>query len=134
MNFASLLKTVPQFKHCNMWMRTGSRVICRPPPTDTDDNYCLCVPDMGAFESWALGVGYIRTTPEEDHGYGSGDDGESPKFRCYRKGDINLIVMDDKEFYGRWWTATKAAQMFNLIDKTERIALFQGILYDRWDR
>lgn len=123
----------PQFKHCVTWMRTGSRVICKPPPTDTDDDYCLLTSNMDIFEAWALGEGYARTTPEEDHGYGSDEDGESLRFRCYRKDEINLIVMGDEEFYGRWWTATKAAQMFNLTNKAKRIALFQGILYDRWD-
>lgn len=45
------------------------------------------------------------------------------------KGDVNLIVTQDNKFYDRFMAATSVAKRLNLLDKADRIALFQAVLY-----
>ena len=111
--------------------KVGSRVTCIPPPTDTDDDRLLLVNNYGDAEAaliadeWHLGGSAIPadenyTAPEEF-------------FASFTKSDINLIVTPSEEFARRFVAATSVAQRLNLINKDDRIALFQAVLYGRGD-
>ncbi len=102
---------------------TGSRVICKPPVTDTDEDWLLHVEDAKSFEKVAEALGW-STPSETDEEYGL-----MPKFLSYRRGELNLIVTDDREFYAAFDAATYAASCLNLLSKAERIMLFQAVLY-----
>jgi hypothetical protein len=44
-------------------------------------------------------------------------------------GNINVILTTELQFYDRFMVATELAKRFDLKEKTDRIALFQGVLY-----
>ena len=105
------------------YFRTGSREICTPAPMDTDvDFVVLDVKSNGKFEH----NGFIATNDETSNEYGETD------FETYRRGEVNLIVVNTWEQFKAWRAATAAAKQMNLTDKSKRIALFQGILYGNW--
>jgi len=110
----------------------GSRVTCNPPPTDTDADYLVLVGSMVDF----------RTTIICDFGYeldGSQvADASVPlnaadRFSSYSQGDINLIVTSDATFFRKFMAASSVAKRLNLLDKSDRIALFQAVLYGNAD-
>lgn len=105
------------------WAPTGSRVICRPPPLDTDEDWVLLVSDVAAFGMEALLEGWSGSPVALDaakypHGFAS-----------YRKGELNLIVTAGEDFFQRFIAATSVAQRLNLHSKEDRVALFQAVLY-----
>lgn len=103
---------------------TGSRVICNPAPTDTDEDYIAFVSDDAKARAELEGLGYkLEGMPEF---YTGNDNGG---FRSYRKGAVNLITTPDYDFYRLFKTATALAARLNLTDKGDRIALFQVVLY-----
>jgi hypothetical protein len=100
----------------------GSRVTCNPPPQNTDiDFLCRSIQPVDQ-ELKELGF-KLEGSP----GFYTGNDNGS--FRSWRRGDVNLIVTPDLHFYELFITATSLAKRFNLMDKNDRIALFQAILY-----
>jgi len=101
--------------------QTGSRYICDPPVEDTDDDYIVLTEDKACFLSESAANGW------DVHSYD--DYPEDDDFVSLRKGVVNLIVTECDVFYGRFVTATNAAKKMNLIDKTDRIKFFQGVLY-----
>jgi hypothetical protein len=99
----------------------GSRITVDPPPTDTDlDVLILCEPDLDAAISAC-------------HRYGFNDDGsykELPScFWSVRRGDLNLILTNDKEFYDLFCLASYVCKTLNVVSKKDRITVFQAILY-----
>lgn len=55
--------------------------------------------------------------------------GTKSRFQSFRCDDVNLIVTVDSEFYNRFVAATSVAMRLNLLEKSDRIALFQAVLY-----
>lgn len=105
------------------FFRTGSREICSPPPLNTDvDFVVLDIENVGVFEK----NGFLLTTIEDTKKYGNVD------FHTYRRGEVNLIVVDNRRSFFDWKRATAAAKKKNVKSKFQRIALFQGILYGNW--
>ncbi len=107
------------------WSMTpvGSRVTCDPAPTDTDEDW-LIYADEGESQEKLEGQGFkLEGAP----GFYTGND--NGRFRSYRHGAINAIVTPDLEFYNKFKTATELAKRFNLLEKSDRIALFQAVLY-----
>lgn len=103
---------------------TGSRVICNPPPMDTDQDFIALTYDDATTRERMECMGYtIEGSPEfytgNDHG----------GFRSYRKGEVNVIITPDPKFYDLFRSATELARRFNLTSKPDRIALFQVVLY-----
>jgi hypothetical protein len=99
----------------------GSRITVDPPPTDTDlDVLILCEPDLDAAISAC-------------HRHGFNDDGsykELPScFWSVRRGDLNLILTNDKEFYDLFCLASYVCKTLNVVSKKDRITVFQAILY-----
>jgi len=112
---------------CKAMHAVGSRVTCDPPPTDTDADYLVLV-DRDAFQDFGDAL-------EIDAGYEMGGSGDAPAwiedehFRSYRLGDVNVIVTDSTEFHKRFLAASSVARKFNLLQKPDRVALFQAVLY-----
>ena len=50
-------------------------------------------------------------------------------FVSFRKAKVNIIATESTEFFSKFLTATEVAKLLNLVDKTNRIKLFQYILY-----
>jgi hypothetical protein len=102
------------------WMPTGSRYICNPPPTDTDEDYIALMPQ--GMEQALEFVGFVMgTDPTLYEGM--------PDFLAYRLGEFNVVVTHKADFYRKFCDATEQAKAQNLQDKASRIALFQKVLY-----
>lgn len=107
----------------------GSRVTCNPPPTDTDEDYLIhCDPEQFAD--------LIELLEQNSFTYDGSkiDDGvnfvpENERFQSYSYGYINLIITSSLVFYRRFLAASSVAKKFNLLNKKDRIMLFQAVLY-----
>jgi hypothetical protein len=101
--------------------KTGSSVICNPPVTDTDVDFCVFTAnpkDHAAAlgdDDWELGGSHV----------GDFDEGEG--FSSYRKGNENIILIWDRAHYEAMYVATDLATKMNLLRKDDRIDLFQTI-------
>lgn len=103
----------------------GSRVTCNPAPTDTDEDYLVLVDAdtwLNRFKIFEGGLGFKYGGSEVN--ILSGND-----FDSWRKGEINIIVTSKIEFYYKFLAATSVGKRLNLLDKSDRIALFQAVLY-----
>ena len=112
--------------------RTGSRVICSPAPTDTDDDYLVLANSYWcAFDIYdhLEDLGYTYNSGEDSayDNMGSFDDEEG--FMSFKKGEVNYIITPSKEFFTKFGLATLAAKEQNLLNKADRIALFRKFLY-----
>lgn len=105
---------------------TGSRAICNPAPTDTDEDYIVLVADIHEFLDWADKKTTFETNTEE---YDA--DKRQLNFISFKRSEdrVNLIVTDLIGFYDKFVKATEIAKERNLLIKAERVKLFQEILY-----
>lgn len=102
--------------------RVGSRETCDPAPVGTDEDWLLLTRTDPEATLRALGFGQDGH-PEFYTGNDAGG------FRSWRFGDVNVITTEDPVFHDRFMAATHLAKRFNLLDKGDRIALFQAVLY-----
>lgn len=103
---------------------TGSSYICDPPVLNTDRDFVIYskkADDLVAF----LYENEFTTTSTE--GYHS--ENNCSTFVSLRRDNLNLIVVDDYDFYLKWVIATELAKKLNLKEKQQRIDLFSYILY-----
>jgi hypothetical protein len=115
-------------KLCLMFEPVGSRVTCNPAPTDTDEDFlCLIkLEDFNKLEETLYEDKYTRDGSiiiDEQTGLNQGG------FVSYKSGDTNLIVTSSAEFFRRFMAASSVAKKLNLLDKNDRIDLFQATLY-----
>ncbi len=97
---------------------TGSNYICDPPVTDTDVDWVVLVTD------WMLVVNELSTLGWDytaDYLGGHGD------FTSIRRGEINLILVQEKKEFDLWVKATEEAKKLNLLNKQDRIDLFTKV-------
>ncbi len=99
---------------------------------DTDEDILVYIPLLlGALnkvnlrkklseDGWVVGGSFAGP---------SNSSGNSSPFESYTKGSINLIVTWDKKFHHRFLAATTVCKRLNLLDKADRIVLFQAVLY-----
>lgn len=110
----------------------GSRITCSPPPLDTDQDVLVLVhqSNHAVMELKILEAGFVKegSLPAEMENAANRDS----VFHSYRKGDMNYIVTTDEAFYQRFSTATELARKYNLMEKSDRIQLFQAVLYGKW--
>lgn len=106
----------------------GSRVTCAPAPTETDQDWLILIepaqwqPLCTELDGpWTFGGSLIRP---EDH-----QSKPEERFWSWVRGVDNLIVTDSPVFHQRFLAATSVAKRLNLLDKHDRIALFQAVLY-----
>jgi hypothetical protein len=103
---------------------TGSRVICNPPPMDTDEDFLVKLkPNVSLkfFEQQMQFEGFEGS---------SGDmyDLDETIFVSLRKEEANLIVTTDQEFFDKMVVATAVAKRLNVMKKSDRIMLFNAIV------
>ena len=105
----------------------GSRVTCNPPPTNTDEDYLVLAAHAGR-DFWDS----LRNDWDRD-GSAIADDvnylEQHSGFESFSRDGINLIVTRSEIFFRKFLIASDLAKRFNLLDKADRIALFQGVLY-----
>lgn len=106
----------------------GSRITCNPAPMDTDEDFLVLIDEsrFGEFYQHVMVDGYelggsvplneVDVDPDE-------------RFSSFTLGTTNLIVTSSELFFDRFMLATAEAKAKNLMVKSERIALFQSILY-----
>lgn len=107
----------------------GSRVTCNPPPTDTDQDWLVLVDekDFDQFaktlvsHGWQVGGSLIPN----DANYLP----PSQRFNSFTLGVDNVIATASQEFHDRFLSASATAKRLNLLNKEDRIALFQSVLY-----
>ena len=113
------------------WFASGSRVICDPAPTDTDEDYVLFTLDPKALRIQLEALGYTYSNKDvEKYKLGKTDPFYMyNQFDAYRHpdNDHNLIVLNKEPDYTRWKVATLVAKELNLTDKKDRIMLFRAI-------
>lgn len=105
----------PEFIHPDYrWFRGGSREICDPPPTDTDEDYfVLC-----------MSGGLTLRRHLHRHGFhlsDSGDYDNVPEFEAYRYKHYNVIVVRTLTHFESIQEATKLCKELNLQGKSQRI-------------
>ena len=108
----------------------GSRVTCNPAPLDTDQDVLIYIDEANA-DDFVFRMKNAGFNVELGEGYAEDalNSGEDDRFQSYRLGDVNFIVTVDERFYVRFSAATAMAKRANLLEKAERIALFQAVLY-----
>lgn len=111
------------------FMRAGSRVTCNPEPTGTDQDWIVLVDSHKWDEfserliscGWAIGGSNIpmegNTLPEDK------------RFSSFVLQDDNIIATQSPDFYKRFLAATAVCANLNLLEKQDRIDLFQAVLY-----
>lgn len=104
---------------------TGSRVICDPAPVDTDLDIICLVEASYKLQGKLEKLGFDHTSLDDVEEYTEMDS----DIDCYRFGEINLILIDNKEFYTNFLLATTLCKSMNVLDKEKRIEIFQAILY-----
>ncbi len=126
-NESEILKILQPFKRKGLFP-CGSRITCDPPVMSTDADWMVLFD-----ESDMIGINVSL----EREGFALGGsmcmDEKSlliPNlFWSYTKDDLNLLITCSRDFYTKFQIATKTAKRLNLLDKQERIFLFQAILY-----
>lgn len=119
----ALLKTFCEVEAC------GSRVTCFPPPKNTDADYLVFVSsgredDVSKVVNLLSGNGFTWEGASEHYQVVAGYN-----FMSWRKDDINFIVSASYDFVKRHRAATAICKRLNLLDKTDRIAVFKAVLY-----
>lgn len=123
---------------------TGSREICSPAPTDTDDDYILlCEPEyLKELEiqltknKWVRGGSMHNDL--SDSPYEGAEVDRTSVFSSWKKQDgwneskLNFIVTISPEFYQNFVLATRLAKKLNLLKKEDRVTLFNSIVYNEF--
>lgn len=116
---------------------TGSREICNPAPTDTDDDWLVLI----APENKDDFLNFFTEGNELDddfilHPYGPGGwevggsnpPGQVSEFTSLKKGEFNIIMTTDPTYFKYFEAATTVAKKLNLLDKQDRIMLFNAVM------
>lgn len=106
---------------CKKIEPVGSRIVCNPPPTDTDQDW-LCLLHKNINQSDFLGV-------LQGQGWQIG--GSMPlgsDWTSVRLGEDNLILTKSIIYFDGFMKATAICKEKNLLDKKDRIAVFDKIL------
>lgn len=108
---------------------TGSRAICDPPPTDTDQDWLVLT--MASEADVRLVVNKLGEAGFHWEGSQHYQQVAASDFMSWRKGDLNLIVTANLTFAERHRAATSVCKRLNLLAKDDRVAVFQAVLYGR---
>lgn len=124
------------------WAFVGSRISCDPAPTNTDNDVLVLYKssffNKNPYIKELLEDGFVEDTGTGGYGWLYFKEGRplfvaTSEFISMHKGELNLILTTDEKFYGRFMMATHIATKLNLLDKRDRIMLFQGILYGNYE-
>lgn len=99
---------------------TGSRVICDPAPTDTDDDWLVYAPEDRVPKAirWLEQQGAAHNENQEHY----------PDGISLRQGDINVLLMWDYDTFYRWVAATHYAAKLNVTEKLDRKRMFMALV------
>lgn len=108
---------------------TGSREICNPAPTDTDDDWLVLIApeDKEHFIEWFRWTHDEAATMDWELG-GSIIEGRESEFTSLKKGEFNIIMTTDPTYFKYFEAATSVAKKLNLLNKEDRIALFAAVM------
>lgn len=113
----------------------GSRITCNPPPTTTDEDWLVKIRpcDMVDLDDRLEKQGFILggSVVMEAGSLDAASEGKS--FWSYKKGDINFIVTTSYWFCEKFLLGTLLSKKLNIMEKKNRISLFQAILYGKKD-
>ena len=107
---------------------TGSRATCAAAVTPySDHDWLVLVHDKDAY-----GTDLVLNGAEDLLAKALGTDDRPAyftknKFNSYRLGPLNLIVIEDVEFFNRFKIATLIAHRLQVENKGHRIALFEAV-------
>lgn len=110
----------------------GSRVTCSPPPENTDCDFLVEVTkrDQRSVAQLVNDLHRLNFVWEGSRHYQDA----MGNFMSWRRDDVNLILTSNPDFAARHRVATALCKRLNLLDKHDRIALFQAVLYgNQWD-
>lgn len=107
---------------CLYMTPVGSRITCDPPPMDTDLDYLLLLKFGKRKKVMDVLINTITITDQTDS-YGTLSD-----FFSVRHNEINFIVTHSLDFYDKFMAATSVAKKFNLMEKEDRIILFEAVI------
>lgn len=100
-----------------------------PPPLDTDEDFlCLCHPDAVSWIMNFLKEQKFKWEGASEHYENVAAEG----FMSWRRFNINLIVTSSRDFAMRHQAATNVCKLLNVLDKKQRIAIFQAALYGKF--
>jgi len=105
----------------------GSRVTCNPAPIDTDADFLVVV---DSHRNLSELVGYLDE--QKWHWEGATEhyqDLARDTFMSWRKSNENLIVTTNTDFAQKHKIATRICTRLNLMNKQDRIMVFQSVLY-----
>lgn len=102
----------------------GSRITCDPAPTDTDADFLVEFPKRD-FEKVIDIIMENGFHPEGTEHYRD----TIQNFQSWRLGTVNLLITDKPEWASKHRVATALCKRLNLLNKEDRIALFQAVLY-----
>ena len=94
---------------------TGSSYICNPPVLDTDIDQMFLVDDLEKVSKILEKLGWKRCGNEEY---------KIDKWIAYRKDNLNALLTNNLDHFNKFLQATEEAKKLNLLDKKDRIALF----------
>lgn len=99
--------------------KTGSNYICNPPVENTDLDEIFLVYDLDETELELLEDGWEKCGSKEY---------ALDNWAAYRKGKNNAIITVNRDQYDKFEAATELAKKRNLLQKTDRIKLFNLIV------
>lgn len=107
---------------------TGSRYICDPPVLDTDEDYVVLAKEecRNEFNNYLLKNFFFRTN--EDYGITGPTQFQSWRSDYSPDDKRNLIITYNPEWYNLFVEATEFAKEENLLQKEDRIKLFELIM------
>jgi len=104
----------------------GSRVTCYPAPKNTDADWLILVDD----NFFPYGIGKLTSVGFELDDSGLHYLPQQSTFNSWRGCDeLNLIITTNFTWHNKFLEATGEARRLNILDKKERIQLFQKKLY-----
>ncbi len=106
---------IPKYLY-TMCFPTGSNYICNPPVEDTDIDTMYFVKDLYEADRIILAEGWTACDKGEY---------DISNWRAYRKGKYNALITDNYNHYIRFEAATELAKKYNLLEKEERIEIFE---------
>ena len=105
---------------------TGSNYICNPPVTNTDVDEMFLVDDLQEVNFQLTGLGWTKCGLEEE----TYQDKPS-HWAAYRKENMNALLTTNLKYFMDFFKATEEAKHLNLLNKEDRVALFQKILGEK---
>lgn len=106
----------------------GSRVTCSPAPTGTDEDYLVLVKDRDAAVQALKAFGFEHSAdPEKVVEYVKMNETSQYRFTSLFLGHVNYIITDSEFFFERFLTATHVCKSLNLLNKADRVMVFEAI-------